>query len=166
MFPLPPITVASQAEYDRIMGLFGGEWGWAQWIAMVTAAEVRRLSIVQVDVSPRTMGADMAQLQQDGEKLKAVWGSRDSNILVVEGKTTAEALANGRAVAEALRRLEPDNKLGTLTDVWPSQEQAQANVQRWQAFAKEEGPRVRALLALAAQRYGFTARPLPRLRSC
>ena len=114
-------------------------------------------SIVQVDVSPRTMGADMAQLQQDGEKLKAVWGSRDSNILVVEGKTTAEALANGRAIAEALRRLEPDNKLGTLTDVWPSKEQAQANVQRWQSFAKEEGPRVRAQLISAAQRYGFTA---------
>ena len=53
MFPLPPITVASQAEYDRIMGLFGGESGWAQWIAMVTAAEVRRLSIVQVDERSR-----------------------------------------------------------------------------------------------------------------
>ena len=114
-------------------------------------------SIVRVDVSPRTMGAGMAQLQKDGEKLKAVWGSRDSNILVVECKTTTEALANGRAVAYALRRLEPDNKLGTLTDVWPSQEQAQANVQRWQAFTRAEGPRVRALLASAAQRYGFTA---------
>ncbi|NCB23483.1 MAG: hypothetical protein EOM56_11725 [Deltaproteobacteria bacterium] len=114
-------------------------------------------SIVRVDVSPRTMGAGMAQLQQDGEKLKAIWGSRDSNILVVEGKTTAEALANGRAVADALRRLEPKNKLGTLTDVWPSQDQAQANVQRWQTFIKAEGARVRALLASAAQRYGFTA---------
>ena len=90
-------------------------------------------SIVRVDVSPRTMGAGMAQLQQDGEKLKAVWGSRDSNILVVEGKTTAEALANGRAVADALRRLEPENKVGTLTDVWPSQEQAQAS-RRQQTF--------------------------------
>lgn len=114
-------------------------------------------SIVRVDVSPRTMGADMAQLQQDGEKLKAIWGSRDSNILVVEGPTTDAALANGRAVAQALRVLEPENKIGTLTDVWPSPEQAQANVQRWEAFAKAEGPRVQALLASAAQRYGFTA---------
>ena len=114
-------------------------------------------SMVRVDVSPRTMGADMAQLQQDGEKLKAVWGSRDSNILVVEGKTTDEALANGRTVAQALRVLEPQNKLGTLTDVYPSQEQAQANVQRWNAFVRAEGPRVQALLASAAQRYGFTA---------
>ena len=114
-------------------------------------------SIVRVDVSPRTMGADMAQLQQDGEKLKSIWGSRDSNILVIEGKTTDEALANGRAVVEALRRLEPDNKVGSLTDVWPSPEQAQANVHRWKAFASAEGPRVRAALTSAAQRYGFTA---------
>ena len=103
------------------------------------------------------MGADMAQLQQDGEKLKDIWGSRDSNILVVEGPTTDAALANGRAVAQALRVQEPENKIGTLTDVWPSPEQAQANVQRWEAFAKAEGPRVQALLASAAQRYGFTA---------
>lgn len=114
-------------------------------------------SIVQVDVSPRTMGADMAQLQLDGEKLKSVWGSRDSNILVVEGKNTDAALAYGRAVASSLRTLEPENKLGTLTDVWPSKEQAQANVQRWKTFAAAEGPRVRAQLISAAQRYGFTA---------
>ncbi|WP_291332100.1 hypothetical protein [Desulfovibrio sp.] len=113
-------------------------------------------SIVQVDVSPRTMGADMAQLQQDGEKLKAVWGSRDSNILVVEGKNTDAALAHGRAVVSSLRALEPENKLGTLTDVWPSKEQAQANVMRWEAFAAAEGPRVRAQLISAAQRHGFT----------
>lgn len=114
-------------------------------------------SIVRVDVSPRTMGADMAQLQLDGEKLKSIWGSRDSNILVVEGKTTNEALAHARAVAESLRILEPENKIGTLTDVWPSKEQTQANVQRWKAFATAEGARVRTLLTSAAQRYGFTA---------
>ena len=58
MFPLPPVTVTSQAEYDRIMGRFGGESGWAQWLAMVTAAEVRRRSVVEVDERLRAQRDD------------------------------------------------------------------------------------------------------------
>lgn len=112
-------------------------------------------SIVQVDVSPRTMGADMVQLREDAEYLKTVWGSHESNILVIEGASAEVALSNARAVTERLRQLEPGNTLGTVTDLWPSPEQAKSNAERWQKFTSVHGDGLREMFYEAAVKYGF-----------
>lgn len=113
-------------------------------------------STVQVDVSPRTMGAGMAQLREDAEYLKTVWGSHDSNILVIEGANADEALANARAITERLRQIEPDNTLSSMTDLWPSPEQAKSNTERWQTFTLGYGNRLREIFDEAAVKSGFS----------
>lgn len=114
------------------------------------------LQKVQVDVSPRTLGADVAQLQEDARQLGKIWGARDEHILVAEGATTAEALDAARQAVAAMRELEPDNRVDTLTALWPSPAEIRENTARWQQFACEHGEALRQALTAAGERHGFS----------
>lgn len=111
---------------------------------------------VRIDVSPRTLGADMAAIEADTARLRAVWASDNQDILVVQGATPAEALDRTRRVADALRRAHPDANLTTPTDFLPAPDEVQINLQRWQSFITDEGERLLRNIEAAATVQGFT----------
>jgi predicted exporter len=111
---------------------------------------------IRIDVSPRTMGADMAQMQEDAARLRSVWGSREQEILVVRAQDRETALDLARAIAALLRRQDPENAISALTDIWPAPGQRRENLERWNAFVREHGEAVTLRIREAARAYGFT----------
>lgn len=108
---------------------------------------------VRLDATPRSLGVDMAAMQEDAALLRAVWGSRAEHLWVVRGGGAEETLNNARQVAAALRDAGQD--VDTLADVWPSPAEVRANVARWEAFVAAH-PHLAGLVAGAGERYGFT----------
>jgi|GEM_PF-1354709 len=131
------------------------------WRVVVTVAVLLALCCVffaniRVDVSPRTMGADMAQLQEDASRLQSIWGSQDKEMLVVQAQGRETALSLARDTVALLRQQEPENTISTLTDIWPSPEQRRENLHRWTEFVREHGEELKARVRAAARKYGFT----------
>jgi predicted exporter len=111
---------------------------------------------VRIDVSPRTMGADMEQLQEDASRLRSTWGSQDKEILAVQVQDRETALDLARAIAASLRRQEPENAISTITDIWPAPQERRENLERWNAFVHRHGEELKLRIRHAARKYGFT----------
>jgi predicted exporter len=129
----------------------------------VVAAAVALVSLcciffahIRFDVSPRTMGADAAQMREDASRLQSIWGSRDQEILVVEAQDRESVLDRARGIAAILRQQEPENTISTLTDIWPAPEQGRKNLERWNTFVREHGKELKQSIRKAAGKYGFT----------
>ncbi len=96
---------------------------------------------ISVDVSPQSMGADVAQIRQDMQHMQSIWGQNPTakhgegsaqEIIVVQGTTLEEALAHAQEVVQILQK---DGIQGqALSNLWPSATQMQANMARWQDF--------------------------------
>ena len=112
--------------------------------------------IIQIDVSPRTMGADMAQMQEDAAHLNSIWGSQETEMLVVQAQDIESAMDLANRVVILLRKQEPENQISTLTDIWPAPEQRMENLVRWTTFLGEYGNRLKLRVHEAANKYGFT----------
>jgi predicted exporter len=112
--------------------------------------------ILRIDVSPRTMGADMAQMQEEALRLSAIWNVQNQELLVVQGQDIEAALDKARDIVALLRQQEPENTIRTLTDIWPSLAQRQKSMERWQVFLHEYGQELPSHIRVAARKYGFT----------
>ena len=113
----------------------------------------------RVDVSPRSLGADMATMQADAQQLRTIWGGGEDvegRMLVVQGRDRTEVLERTRASVALLRQQNPGNRLDTLTDLLPAPETAQANRERWVAFAAGPGRELSRRVVEAGGRHGFT----------
>jgi predicted exporter len=111
---------------------------------------------VQIDVSPRTMGADMAQLQEDATRLRSIWGAQDKEMVVVQAQDRESAMDLSRAIVAALRQQSPENAVSALSDIWPSPEQRRENMERWHFFVRTQGKDLQRRIREAARTYGFT----------
>lgn len=118
---------------------------------------------LHVDVSPRSMGADMAAIQKDATHLNAVWGGNLHRLWVVQGQDLHQTLADTQQVAQALRA--KNEQISTLAELWPSPHEAKANIQRWKNFVASH-PHLAAQVEAAGQEHGFapdTFAPFARL---
>ena len=111
---------------------------------------------IRMDMSPRSMGAGVAAMQEDGAMLKTVWGASTEQLWVVQGQDRAQTLEHTRHVAQALRRslLPTGQDVDTLSDLWPAPEVMRANLIRWQNFVQAHPRLVHDLTALGREQ-GF-----------
>lgn len=111
---------------------------------------------IRIDVSPRTMGVDMARLQEDAARLRSIWALQDKELLVVQAQDREVALDRARTLAAILRRQEPENTISTLSDIWPAPDTCRENQERWSAFLRVHGKALKVRIREAARKYGFT----------
>ncbi|MBQ9452450.1 MAG: hypothetical protein IJU65_04035 [Desulfovibrio sp.] len=113
--------------------------------------------LIHVDVSPQTIGAEALKLHQDAEFLRKIWGIDEDNILIVKGQNRDAALATARQIVATLKKLDPNNKVKTLTALLPSVEELQANLTRWHAFTQKYGEHLVQTLNKTGEYYGFSS---------
>ncbi len=90
---------------------------------------------VQVDVSPRSMGADVAQISQDMQTMQSIWAfekSAQEHVFVVQGDTVEQALQRSELVAQDLAQQGYTTQ--ALSSLWPSVQEMEANIARWKDF--------------------------------
>ncbi len=113
--------------------------------------------LLRIDVSPRTLGAEVSHLQQESQTLQRTWGMRERHAFVVEGQTREEALELAREMTAVLRTQAPHASVSTLTAFLPTHEELRNNVQRWITYTHEHGVELREKILAAGELYGFSA---------
>ena len=108
-----------------------------------------------IDVSPQSLGADMAAIQRDTNHIRQLWGGGETSFYVVKGEGTDGAMDRARALEKALQADETGAVLASLTALWPSAGERQANVARWRDFVARNGAPLTALLAREGQSHGL-----------
>lgn len=115
---------------------------------------------VAVDVSPRTLGADMIRLEADAARLQAVWGDAlQTTVFVAHAPDMDKALAVAHRLSIALRTpaaTSPEMVL-TLTDLLPPAQIAQPRTADWQTQISALSPAMWDNLERARQTHGFAA---------
>ncbi len=120
-------------------------------VASLLVASIFLWKMVQVDVSPRSMGADVAKISQDMQTMQKIWGFEESgqeHIFVVQGESVEQALQRSKLVVQELT--EAGHSAQSLVSLWPSQEEMEANKARWQSFVAKH-----AHLFATVQRQGL-----------
>lgn len=111
---------------------------------------------LRVDVSPRTLGAGMAQLEADAARLQSVWGEAlRSTAFVVHAPDEAAALERTQRLTRFLRASGTADVL-SLTDLLPPPAQAQERLARWQTTVDALRPALWSRLDDAARAQRFT----------
>ncbi len=129
---------------------------------------------VRVNVSPQSMGAHVEQIREDMQRMQSIWGENSvgdasphassnystgqiaspaQEIYVVQGGSREEALTHSQALVQALAK---QGKQGqSLASLWPSEQEMQANIQRWKNFVQEHTT-LYAQVQAAGLEQGFT----------
>lgn len=108
---------------------------------------------MDVNFSPRLLGAKAVELANNTEKIKELWGIGTGTRFVVEGLSADEALAKAKSLAEDLRTA---NATGVLSpsDFFMDSASERDNVQRWQTWLLTSD--MRRLLGNAAEKVGIS----------
>ncbi len=109
--------------------------------------------VIPVDVSPQSMGADVAQIRQDMQTLRDIWGQEEQSFAVIQGESVEQALSRTQYVAQQMRA--QGYTVDTLSSVWPNAVQMQENIKRWQGFVARH-PHLYAHIQETALEQGFT----------
>ncbi len=109
--------------------------------------------VIPVDVSPQSMGADVAQIREDMQSIGDIWGQEEQSFAVVQGQSIEQALERTQHVAQQIQA--QGYAVETLSRVWPSSVQMQENMERWQNFVARH-PHVYAHIQESALAQGFT----------
>ena len=126
-------------------------------VGILLAVCAAGFSRVPVDVSPRTLGANMAAMEADAAALEQVWGgAMHSTAFVVHGQTPDAALEQAAALAGYLRA-QDDGTVLTITDLLPPRKDAEQRVAEWNRWARETEPLLRERLVGIAREEGFSA---------
>ncbi len=113
--------------------------------------------VTPVDVSPQSMGADVAQIRQDMQEMRAIWGQNEGgeqDFWVVQGTSAEEALQYTQKLVHHLRQ--GGYKVESLSGLWPSTAQMHANIQRWKDFIQRH-PHLEKTVQEYGLALGFTA---------
>ncbi|MGD0138443.1 MAG: MMPL family transporter [Tepidisphaeraceae bacterium] len=122
------------------------------------AAFVARKTGIDSDVT--RLDGVTATVKQNEHDFQAAWGRSDKEmaILVVTGKTRAEAEAANEEVGRIVAPKFAEGSFVTLSSFWPSEATRHENGERWQAFwSPQRIADLRRNLAAAGQPYGFSA---------
>lgn len=111
---------------------------------------------VRVDVSPRTLGAGMAEMEAAGRHIASVWGQQEEQLLVVRADTPDAVLGKARDLVAFLRKQAPESDVASLSDLLPPSGEAELNRERWRRFVSAEGERIARAVREAGGRWGFT----------
>ncbi len=106
-----------------------------------------------MDVSPQSMGADVVKIRQDMQYMQDIWGQGEPALYVVQGNSAAQALEHTQKLVQALEAA--GHKADALSSVWPSAQEVQANIRRWQDFVARHASLPHAVQELALAQ-GFT----------
>ena len=111
---------------------------------------------VDIDASPQTLGANIAELKADASRLQKIWGdTMQSTAFVVHGRTLSEALQQADALTERLRK-EQDGSILTITDLLPPKEKAKERILRWNTWIQTSGKHLQASLVPLLHEQGFS----------
>ncbi len=91
-------------------------------------------SSLPVDISPRSMGANVEEIQNDSKEFFKTWQMTSPNILLVEADNGELALKKTRILQESLQYDLPQAKFTSLASILPSNAEISENIQRWNSF--------------------------------
>ncbi len=139
-FAKPSISASVQkSAYTGVLPVMRTKLALSMVLCLFVLCTVLWKSIT-VDVSPQSMGADMAQIRADMQHMQSIWGDQESQngqeIYVVQGSSAEQALAHAKEVVQALQA---QGKIAhSLSSLWPSAQEMQENMARWQSFVQEQ----------------------------
>lgn len=178
------------AERAHVLGVHvPAGWRVLPLVALLLVVSGGLLHWANIDVSPRSLGADMAAIQRDANHVRQLWGGNESVFYAVSGASadtdadagkslkslagrapasvsdtvsdcnTDRAMDRARELEHALQTQEQTSKqpqpVASLTALWPSPAERQANLARWQDFATRHGATLTAMLQHEGQRHGL-----------
>lgn len=101
------------------------------------------------------------EVRQNEKDFHQVWSRNqtDMAMLVVQGKTQAEAQAASDRIYEKIKGHLPEGAYVSMTSFWPSQETRLKNLERWKTFwSPSRTEQLKKDLATAGEPYGFSAK--------
>lgn len=112
-------------------------------------------STSKIDVSPRSMGADMQSIQIDAENFANTWHMNESSLILVEVHNSENSLIKNSNLLESLRTTWPHAQLTSIADIVPSSEKAQKNCARWSSFIAQHYDEIKEYFAQAEKKLGL-----------
>ena len=160
VLPLLPHTwrkgQGARAERPHVLGVHvPAGWRVLPLVAVLLVLCGGFLFWAKIDVSPQSLGADMAAIQRDANHVRQLWGGNEASFYVVSGEGTDGAMDRARALEKTLQAEGTRAALASLTALWPSAEERQANVARWRDFVARNGAALTILLEQEGQAHGL-----------
>ncbi len=99
--------------------------------------------LLPIDVSPRSMGAQMQEIQQDSTEFNKIWGTNTSSLILIDAQNSQTALAHTAKVQEELQKALPQMSFTSLASILQNTETTQENITRWQEFLQKHATQIR-----------------------
>ncbi len=150
---LPSPTVKKPCSHDEFSLRKGAA---CVCVALLLVGSVFLWKMVQVDVSPRSMGADVAKISQDMQNMQKIWGfekSDQEHVFVVQGESVEQTLQRSKVVVQELT--EAGHDVQSLASLWPSAQEIEANKVRWQDFVTRHA-QLFTMVQKQGEQLGFT----------
>ncbi|MDR2489113.1 MAG: hypothetical protein LBD42_06445 [Desulfovibrio sp.] len=125
-------------------------------VAALAALCLFSLHRLDVDISPRTMGADAAAIRQDAEELRQRWAGPEKTVLFVGAANLPDALACARRITGSIRAASPASAVAGISDILPDGATAHDNSERWALFLEQHRAAILARLGEQASEAGFS----------
>ncbi len=91
-------------------------------------------ALLPMDVSPKSMGADMQNIQDDSIKFNNIWHFLSPSLILVDAKDNTSALEKTDSLQNALQKNLPKVRITSMATFVPNAATMQKNMERWQNF--------------------------------
>lgn len=152
----PPLSAALPLPVSPVPSLHCTTvWPLVGGVLLLVALTLGIFARVPVDVSPRSMGADMPAIQADMQYLQSIWGKPQGTAFAVYGATFTEALQRTKNLRDYLHTHMGQAATSSLVDIFPRPEEAQQRLQHWATFMNSHADTLKQVLGTQAAQYGF-----------